>query len=187
MMRQPLISVYVSSDYRSVFLPVCVLLSLHNFFFIYIRVHGIDLRSVILFAFANYTAAYCAGVASDSELPSSCSSSSSSGGLLRHEAATSSDTESELGSSDRPEISTPERLYENWPEKRPSSRQQQLLNGFSRHSSRSRSSYSGSNSSCSRSSSNNNSFKFSDLNPPRKSCPNPPPPPPLRQRIRFID
>ncbi len=137
----------------------------------------------LFFAFSNYTAADCPGVASDSELPSSCSSSSSSGGLLRHEAAASSDTESELGSDNRPEISTPESLYENWPEKRPSSRQQQLLNGFSRHSSRSRSSY---NSSCSRSSSNNNSFKFSDLNPPRKSCPNPPPPPPLRQRMRSI-
>ncbi len=147
---------------------------------------GIDLRTDIL-ACANYRAADCAGVASDSELPSSCSSSSSSGGLLRHEAAASSDTESELGSDNRPEISTPENLYENWPEKRPSSRQQQqLLNGFSRHSSRSRSRYSGSNSSCSRSSSNNNSFKFSDLNPPRKSCPNPPPPPPLRQRMGSI-
>jgi hypothetical protein len=143
----------------------------------------IFIRTVIL-AFANYTVANCpTGVASDSELPSSCSSSSSSGGHLRHEAAASSDTESELGSSDnRPEISTPESLYENWPEKRPSSRQQQLNKGFSRHNSRSRSSYS----SCSRSSSNNNSFKFSDLNPPRKSCPNPPPPPPLRQRMIFI-
>ncbi len=165
-------------------------LSVYSFLFIislYSCVRGIALRSVILFAFANYTASDCSGVASDSELPSSCSSSSSSGGLLRHEAAASSDTESELGSSDnRPEISTPESLYENWPEKRPSSRQQQLQNGFSRHSSRSRSSYSGSNSSCSRSSSNNNSFKFSDLNPPRKSCPNPPPPPPLRQRMRSI-
>jgi hypothetical protein len=154
------------------------LLSLYNFFiFVFVVLN--------ILAFANYRAADCAGVASDSELPSSCSSSSSSGGILRHEAAASSDTESELGSDNRPEISTPESLYENWPEKRPSSRQQQLLNGFSRHSSRSRSSYS--NSSCSRSSSNNNnSFKFSDLNPPRKSCPNPPPPPPLRQRMRSI-
>ena len=97
---------------------------------------------------------YHLGVASDTELPSSSSStSSSSSPHLRHVAASDTDSESE--------ISTPGGgLYENWSEPARSTQIHHNFNNFDNN--------------------NNNSAKFSDLNPPRKTCPNPPPPPPNR-------